>query len=99
MAVSTAGVLAGKTVTAISAAMDDANDGQHTCAVADGGVYCWGPNVYGELGNGTTAQSTTPVQAGTLTGVTAVATGYMHTCALTARQGLLLGRQHPRPDR
>ncbi len=82
-AVVATGVLSGKTVTEISAGMDDANGGQHTCAVADGGVYCWGLNIHGELGNGTNAQSTTPVQAGSITGVTDVATGYMHSCALT----------------
>jgi alpha-tubulin suppressor-like RCC1 family protein len=82
-AVVTTGVLSGKTVTEISAGMDDANGGQHTCAVADGGVYCWGLNSHGELGNGTNTQSTTPVQAGSITGVTDVATGYMHSCALT----------------
>ena len=35
-AVSTEGALAGKTVTAISATAG------YTCAIADGGVYCWG---------------------------------------------------------
>lgn len=82
-AVATSGVLAGKTVTAISAGMDDTNGGQHTCALADGGVYCWGLNIHGELGNGSTTQSTSPVRAGTIGGATAVATGYMHSCALT----------------
>jgi alpha-tubulin suppressor-like RCC1 family protein len=83
-AVVTTGVLSGKTVTSISAAMDNGgNNGQHTCAVADGGVYCWGLNANGELGNGTTTQSPAPVQAGTITGATAVSTGYMHSCALT----------------
>ncbi len=82
-AVVTTGALSGKTVTDISAAMDNGgNGGQHTCAVADGGVYCWGLNSDGELGNGTTTQSSTPVQAGTITGATAVSTGYMHSCAL-----------------
>ena len=38
MAVDTSGVLAGKTVTAITAG------GYHTCAVADGKAYCWGDN-------------------------------------------------------
>ena len=84
-AVVTTGVLSGKTVTDISAAIDNGgNNGQQTCAVADGGVYCWGLNANGELGNGTTTQSTTPVQAGTITGATAVATGYMHSCALAS---------------
>jgi alpha-tubulin suppressor-like RCC1 family protein len=83
-AVVVTGVLAGKTVTSISAAMDNGGDnGEHTCVVADGGVYCWGLNTDGELGDGTTTQSTSPVQAGTITDATQVTTGYMHTCALT----------------
>ena len=55
----TAGVLAGKTITAISAG------GLHSCAVADGKAYCWGNNYYGQLGNGTTP---TPVPVAVDTG-------------------------------
>nr|WP_300150898.1 hypothetical protein [Propionicimonas sp.] len=79
------GVLADKTVTAVVPGMEATSngEGQHTCAIADGGVYCWGNNSHGELGNGTTTNSRVPVTAGTLADVTAVASGYMHTCALT----------------
>ncbi len=42
-------------VTAISAG------GAHSCAVKDGGVWCWGWNGGGQLGNNSTADSPVPV--------------------------------------
>lgn len=57
----------------------------HTCALtADGKVWCWGANDYGQLGDGTTQSSSVPVQA-TLLGANAVMIVSMmsETCALT----------------
>jgi len=61
----------------------------HTCALSSGGtVECWGYNLYGELGDGTTNQSWIPVQVkdvagtGTLSNVTQIEAGWYHTCAL-----------------
>ena len=36
--------------------------GWHGCAIVNGGVWCWGTNTLGELGNGKRTNSVTPVQ-------------------------------------
>ncbi len=81
VAVNTAGVLAGKIVTAINAG------GSFTCAVSDGRAYCWGGNSYGQLGNNSTTASSVPVAVDTtdkLAGrtVTAIAAGAYHSCVV-----------------
>ncbi len=54
-----------------------------TCAVANGGVLCWGNNYYGQLGNNTNVDSSIPVVTIPQgSGVTAVATAYFHGCAV-----------------
>ncbi len=53
------------------------------CAVllADGTVYTWGFNAYGELGDGTTTERLTPVLVPGLTGITQIAQGADHMLA------------------
>jgi alpha-tubulin suppressor-like RCC1 family protein len=64
--------------------------GGHVCALMDAGeVRCWGYNLFGELGDGTTFNSTTPVSVTKLgVDVAAVTTGAYHTCAITSDGGV-----------
>lgn len=60
----------------------------HTCALSSAGnVYCWGFNVFGQLGNATANTALTPVEvagvagSGFLSGIVGLAAGSVHTCA------------------
>ena len=58
----------------------------HSCGLAtSGAVYCWGSGGAGQLGDNTTTDAATPVQASAPAGVTfaALDAGYAHTCAVT----------------
>jgi len=58
----------------------------HTCALKGGRVYCWGRNYFGQLGDNTTTDRTTPtlVADGAMgnSGVTAIDAGGRHTLGL-----------------
>jgi alpha-tubulin suppressor-like RCC1 family protein len=61
-------------------AVSGSND--HACAIdTAGALWCWGNNGYGELGDGTTNGSPTPVRVGTATW-TAVSVGDEFTCGI-----------------
>jgi alpha-tubulin suppressor-like RCC1 family protein len=73
----------------LSGAVEIALGTSHGCArLGDGSVRCWGENAAGEVGDssGTKRAAATPVldpdTGGTLTGVTALALGGSHSCAL-----------------
>ena len=61
---------------------------RHTCArISDGTARCWGENLSGQLGDGTRTNRKLPVIVKNANGtarlvhVTAISTGYFHTCA------------------
>ena len=57
----------------------------HTCAATrDGHVKCWGLNNNGQLGNGATEDSFSPVDVTGLEDLTSVAAGAAHSCSLDA---------------
>lgn len=56
--------------------------GDFTCATAQGKLYCWGSNSYGELGNDTQTASAIPVSVGTGHTWDHVDGGGLHTCAI-----------------
>ena len=85
VAVSTAGVLSGVTLTEITA------EYTNVCALSStGAAYCWGQNNYGQLGNNNgIVDSSVPVAvytAGVLSGVTLtqIVTGVASSCALSS---------------
>ncbi|MEE2901751.1 MAG: hypothetical protein VYC39_05445 [Myxococcota bacterium] len=54
----------------------------HVCALQSSGlVFCWGQNLYGELGRGNYLDSLTPVQVVDITDAVEIAAGLYHTCA------------------
>jgi alpha-tubulin suppressor-like RCC1 family protein len=55
----------------------------HACQVRrDGSIGCWGGNLSGQIGDGTTTNRSIPVTVSGVTGAVAVAAGLGHTCAL-----------------
>lgn len=74
-------------VSSISSIVSIAVGGRHACAIANGGavgfvVYCWGDNTWGQLGDGTTTDRSTPVLVQGLTNPIAITAGEDHTCAI-----------------
>jgi prepilin-type N-terminal cleavage/methylation domain-containing protein len=85
VAVTTSGVLSGKTIRDI-----EAGEGSHVCVIAsDGNAYCWGYGTSGNLGNGASSSSSVPVAvttSGVLSGKTIkkLAVGTASVCALAS---------------
>lgn len=92
------GILSFILATAASAALVEltgavqlSEGGAHRCVVTTaGGVKCWGDNTYGQLGDGSFGNSRFSAGdvLGLTSGVSSVATGAFHTCALMASGGV-----------
>lgn len=84
VAVVASGVLSGKTIQDVKVGI------QHSCARADSGVYCWGINVSGQLGDGTNTLSKVPIAVSqsptgvTSSNVTSIGAGSNRGCAVVA---------------
>jgi alpha-tubulin suppressor-like RCC1 family protein len=57
---------------------------RHSCAIADGGLSCWGENRDGELGRGVRSISPSPVAIPLTGAVDRVAVGFNFACAVVA---------------
>ena len=58
--------------------------GGHRCGVtATGDGYCWGSNLYGELGDGTTTDRLTPTPVAGGLSFASISAGVLHTCGVT----------------
>ena len=69
---------------------------EYTCAVVEGRAVCWGDNEFGQLGNNKSGEdvfSNTPQQVmGLTTGVTQIATGNYHACAVVEGRAVCWGQ-------
>lgn len=89
--IDTSGVLAGKTLTQIAAG------NSHFCAIdTDGVAYCWGSGTSGQLGNGLSTSSRSPVivdRTGAINNqpITQIEAGGSNTCAIAGGRAYCWG--------
>ena len=81
----------GRTAISIDAGID------HTCAILDdSSAVCWGLNAQGQLGDGTTTNSTTPVSVSMPSGlgVAEISAGWIHSCAVATNASVYCWGYH-----
>jgi alpha-tubulin suppressor-like RCC1 family protein len=85
------GVLVPTAVAGVARATEIGVGEEFSCALVqdDAGtdVLCWGDNAYGQLGDGSTTPSPTPLQVQGATGATILAVGGGHACASAVSTG------------
>lgn len=70
-------------VRGLKGVVEVAAGGEHACArLEDATVVCWGRNQHGQLGDGTTRNSPSPVKVKGLAGAAGLSLGDAHGCAL-----------------
>jgi alpha-tubulin suppressor-like RCC1 family protein len=57
---------------------------QHTCASTSAGTHCWGVNLHGAFGDGTTTSSNVPRAVPQRDGATLIEGGTYHTCSVSS---------------
>ena len=69
-----------------------ASGAMHTCGLdLSGNAYCWGHNSNGQLGDGSTQESTRPVRVATTVVFDTLVTGDWYSCGLSAGQAWCWG--------
>lgn len=65
----------------------------HSCAIVDGGIKCWGGNSTGQLGNNPTnfINLSTPVAVVGIANASSISAGYAQTCAVSGGKGYCWG--------
>lgn len=76
-------------VAQVSAGGDAPSNGQNMALLDNGRVMAWGDNADGQLGNGTTTNSSVPVHVKSLSHVQAIAAGGLHGMALLSNGELM----------
>ena len=75
-------------VSGLSGVIDVDSGLGHVCALlSTGEVKCWGANNYGQLGSGSSLNSSAPVDVADLGGASDMAVGRNHACAIVGTSG------------